>query len=105
MAGDAGKLHQKVIDVVAAFEVVKQRFHGDSRSSKARRAAEDFGVYGDYAFHIAVDSITSELFGHVFRKARRSLHVVGILEWPRRRPSPSPGVSGEGKNSGEVQLI
>lgn len=48
------KLLKKVVDGPAAFEIVKQRFHGYARAGKDRRSAENFWVDADDAEHYQI---------------------------------------------------
>jgi hypothetical protein len=44
LARDRGVLFQKVVERIAALDVIQQRPHGNARAGKARLAAHDFRV-------------------------------------------------------------
>ena len=51
--GHGGEILQKIVQRLAAFEVINQRAGGDARAGEARRAAHDFRVnhHDSFRFH------------------------------------------------------
>jgi len=42
--GDRGKALEKLVEGVAGFEVIEQRFDGNTRADENGRSAEDLGI-------------------------------------------------------------
>lgn len=54
LAADGGELLEKLVEGVAAFEIVDEVFERHARAPEAGRSAEDFGIDCDGGFaHLA----------------------------------------------------
>ena len=89
---DRGELLEKVVNASAPLKVIKQRYHGDSRTRKNRRAAKNIGIGTNDVDHVRIiaQTMQKEKKFLVIRFAiPQSLSVPVVLGTPGMRGSVS----------------
>ncbi len=86
---DRGELLEKVVNASAPLKVIKQRHHGDSRTSKNRRAAKNIRIGTNDVDHVGIIAQT-------IQKEKKFLAIPFAIPHPLSVPLVlgTPGMRG-----------